>query len=170
LAAIAMGLVIATALLTGVVMARYASNSIAEPSNAPAAAVQPDVAQPQPAPQQAEPPPPKAAAAAPAPGSHGRAGPSRADIGACNRYAASSSDATSDTVRDAVVGGVAGAGLGAAGGAIADGGRGAGKGAGIGGLVGAAAGTLFGLNDANQREARNVAAYRDCMRRRGYVD
>jgi hypothetical protein len=187
-AAIAMGLVISTALLTSVVMARYGTPSILQPSGAPSAAA-PDVAQPQTTSGQVQPPavppqsaPPQAAppvaaapappklAAEPAPASRRRAGPSRADIDACNRYAGTASDRTTETVRDALVGGAAGAGLGAAGGAIADGGSGAGKGAGIGGLVGAAAGTLFGLNDANQREERTAAAYRECMRRRGYVD
>lgn len=42
------------------------------------------------------------------------------------------------------LGGLLGAGVGAAGGAIADGGSGAGKGALIGGLVGAAAGSIYG--------------------------
>src|SRR5262249_4815858 len=93
--------------------------------------------------------------------------PSAADIEACNHYASSGSNPAADALTGAVVGGLTGAGLGAAGGAIADGGHGAGKGAAIGGLVGATAGTLFGLNRANQRDARVAAAYRQCMRQRG---
>ena len=53
--------------------------------------------------------------------------------------------------------------------ALAGSGGGAGKGAGIGGLVGAAAGTVYGLSERN-RNASAAAAYRTCMKRRGYVD
>jgi len=95
--------------------------------------------------------------------------PSAADIDECNRYASTAThDKAREALTDALVGGALGAGLGAAGGAIADGGGGAGKGAGIGGLVGAAAGTLYGVNQVNQNDARAAAAYRACMRRRGY--
>ena len=96
--------------------------------------------------------------------------PSQGDIEACRRYASNGSNPAADALTGALVGGVAGAGLGAAGGAIADGGNGAGKGAAIGGLVGATTGTLFGLSQANQRDARIAAAYHQCMRQRGYVD
>ncbi len=42
------------------------------------------------------------------------------------------------------------------------------KGAGVGGIVGAAAGTLYGLNEANQKDTRAVAANRACLMERGY--
>ena len=74
-----------------------------------------------------------------------------------------------EVVKDVLIGGAIGAGVGAAGGAIGGGGKGAGKGAGIGGLVGATAGTLYGLNEANQHDARYAGAYRTCMHRRGYT-
>jgi hypothetical protein len=103
-----------------------------------------------------------------APERHASARPSAADIEDCNRYASSTRDKTTDTLKDALIGGAIGAGVGAAGGAIAGGGSGAGKGAGIGAVVGATAGTLYGLNQANQHDARAAQAYRDCMARRGY--
>ncbi len=96
--------------------------------------------------------------------------PSAADIEACNRDADDARDSTGDTIKDALIGAGAGAGVGAAGGAIAGGGKGAGKGAGIGGLVGAAAGTLYGLNRSNSNDERAAQAYRNCMERRGYND
>lgn len=86
----------------------------------------------------------------------------------CNLYAAQARRDTNRIVRDGVVGGAVGAGVGAAGGAIADGGDGAGKGAGIGALVGAAAGTLFGLSEENRKSEQAMAAYQQCMARRGY--
>lgn len=104
-----------------------------------------------------------AAAAAPS--------PARAPADAveqCNAYAAEARRDPNRILRDGVVGGAVGAGVGAAGGAIADGGDGAGKGAGIGALVGAAAGTLFGLNEENRKSEQGMAAYRQCMARRGY--
>ena len=170
--------VFATALTTGVVVARYMGATTTQTpeaqqlasANAPSApaenALPPAV--PPAVPPAAAPQAP--AAQAPVPHRHVGARPSTADIEDCNRYAASAHDRTTDTVKDALIGGAAGAGLGAAGGAIAGGGSGAGKGAGIGALVGATAGTLFGLNDTNQRDNRTAAAYRACMRRRGYSD
>jgi len=95
--------------------------------------------------------------------------PAAADIATCNRYATSRTEKAKRTLGSAVVGGAIGAALGAAGGAIADGGSGAGKGAGIGGLVGVAAGTAYGINRANQADARAEAAYRECMQHRGYT-
>ena len=99
--------------------------------------------------------------------------PPVSDVEACNRYAKSAAagsaeDKTKDVLTKAVIGGALGAGVGAAGGAIAGGGGGAGKGAAIGGIVGATAGTLYGLNEANQKDARAVEAYRACMRGRGH--
>lgn len=96
--------------------------------------------------------------------------PTAADIEACNTQAkAQVGSATTEVLKDAVIGGAVGAGVGAAGGAIASGGKGAGKGAAIGGVVGATAGTLYGLNEANKNDARYQEAYRQCMRGRGYT-
>lgn len=96
--------------------------------------------------------------------------PSAADVEACNQYAqAQAGDKTAEVLKDAVIGGALGAGVGAAGGAIAGGGKGAGKGAAIGGLFGATAGTLYGINEGHKNDARYVAAYRTCMRGRGYT-
>lgn len=143
-------LVLATALVAGVVTANYISNR--QPG--------PDVAAdlPKAAPPRQE-----------APERHASTRPSAADIEDCNRYATSMRDKTTETLKDAVIGGAVGAGVGAAGGAIAGGGKGAGKGAGIGAIVGATAGTLYGLNKANQNDARAAEAYSACMRRRGYT-
>jgi hypothetical protein len=187
-------IVLATALITGVVVAHYVGSrpanqeAAAPPQNqvanvpqgalpgvpADSAAANNEAPKPPPgwvpsAPQSnaVAPPPP----AQSQPGTHHVAAkPSSHDISVCNHYATSARQKTTETVQDGLVGGVLGAGLGAATGAIAGGGRGAGQGAGIGGLVGAAAGSLYGLNAANQRDQRAAAAYRDCMRRRGYVD
>ena len=107
-------------------------------------------------------------------GSDGGAAPiarSRAPAAAveqCNQFAAQAERDATRVLRDGVLGGAVGAGVGAAGGAIADGGDGAGKGAGIGALVGATAGTLYGLNQENRKSEQAMAAYRDCMARRGY--
>jgi hypothetical protein len=95
--------------------------------------------------------------------------PSQADVDACNQYAnAQAGDKAIEVVKDGAVGAVAGAAVGAAGGAIADGGKGAGKGAAIGGIVGATAGTLYGLNETKKNDARYVEAYRACMKGRGF--
>ncbi len=160
-ATLGIGLVLATALITGVVVANY---SASPPLEQPA---QPPVnRQPPPAPARV------ANAGPPAPPiRQARAEPSSADIDACNRYASSTAEGkTKETLTDALIGGALGAGLGAAGGAIAGGGSGAGKGAGIGALVGAAGGTVYGLNESNQRDARAAQAYRACMKHRGYND
>jgi hypothetical protein len=110
------------------------------------------------------------APASSAPVRQAAATPSVSDIEACNLYAQSASASNpSDVIEKAVMGGAIGAGVGAAGGAIAGGGSGAGKGAAIGSIVGATAGTLYGLNDANHKDARAVVAYRACMREHGYT-
>jgi len=169
--------VFATALVTGVVVARYMGTSDSQTSGAQQLATanapsEPSTSLPPPLP----PAVPPSAAAPPAPAGHlpphrhVAARPSPADIEDCNRYAASTHNRAGDTLKDALIGGASGAGLGAAGGAIAGGGRGAGKGAGIGGLIGAAAGTLYGLNEANQHDSQMASAYRACMRRHGYSD
>jgi hypothetical protein len=95
--------------------------------------------------------------------------PSQADVDACNQYAkAQAGNKAIEVVKDGASGAVAGATVGAAGGAIADGGTGAGKGAAIGGIVGATAGTLYGLNETKKNDARYVEAYRACMKGRGF--
>ncbi len=179
-------IVLATALVTGVVVANYTGKQSIPPASdtgpnvaaiapqAPsigAAPLPPSTSGDQPPnpPQNVAPNPPQSAPESARP-SGAAARPSRHDIKACNRYADSARNHTGETLKDALFGGALGAGLGAAGGAIAGGGGGAGKGAGIGGLVGAAGGTLYGLNQANQADERAAAAYRACMRRRGYVD
>ena len=180
--------VLFSSLVTGIVVANYVGNE--RPKQVPAgsdAAAQdaaaevpraPEVpplgpgqeARVPPTPAVHEPPPPPQAAAPAASVRHARK-PTTADIEACNSYASTAPrDAGAKTLGDALIGGAVGAGLGAASGAIAGGGGGAGKGAGIGGLVGAAAGTLYGLNEVNQKNAHAAASYRACMKRRGYVD
>ena len=97
--------------------------------------------------------------------------PTQAVVDACNRYAsahAGNRDKTADTVKNAAVGAVVGAAVGAAGGAIADGGKSAGKGAAIGGVLGAGGGTLYGLNENKRHDERYREAYGSCMRSRGY--
>jgi hypothetical protein len=98
--------------------------------------------------------------------------PTQDVVDACNRYAAAQvgeRDKTVETVKDAAVGAVVGAAVGAAGGAIAGSGKGAGKGAGIGGVVGAGAGTLYGLNENKKHDEKYRAAYGNCLRSRGYA-
>ncbi len=172
-------IVLATALITGVVVANYVGNhNAATDLNPPPQAADAPPGQRLAAPTTAAPPPPPRANWAPgAPRSsawgatrYASARPSKSDIERCNRYASEARNHTGQTLTDTLFGGALGAGLGAASGAIAGGGGGAGKGAGIGGLVGAAAGTLYGLNQANQEDKRSVAAYRACMRRHGYAD
>ena len=155
LTAVGMGLVVATALATSLVVASWTgkeadSKKTAEvtSSNRPASRV--------------------AGTSAPST----PAVPSQSVIAACNQSAVSqvpSRDKTLDTVKDGAIGAVAGAVVGAAGGAIADGGKGAGKGAAIGGLVGAGGGTLYGLNENRKHDERYREAYAACMRSRGYV-
>jgi hypothetical protein len=158
LIAIGTALVIATALVTGVVVANWKDK---ETQGRESVLSKGTARQADPVTPGAESPrePVRQAAATPSP----------SDIEACNRYAKSATASTpTDVIEKAAIGAAIGAGVGAAGGAIAGGGKGAGKGAGIGGIVGAAAGTLYGLNEANQKDARAVDAYRACMRERGY--
>ncbi len=148
--AIGMAVVFATALITALVVANWAGTQKTQPTaEAPRGQM------------------PRAVSQHTAPYPAGR--PSASDVQACNQYAGSVvGDKTTEVLKDVLVGGAIGAGVGAAGGAIAGGGGGAGKGAGIGGLVGATAGTLYGLNETKQNDARYVAAYRGCMKNRGY--
>lgn len=141
--AIGMALVIATALVTGLVVANWTSKEEVKPVSVVSRA----------------------------PVRHAAATPSASDVDACNQYAKSvSGDKTTEVLKDALIGGAIGAGVGAAGGAIAGkGGKDVGKGAAVGGVVGAAAGTLYGINEANKNDVRYVEAYRACMRGRGYT-
>ena len=158
LTSIGLGLVAATALATGLVVANRTGNE----SDKTAAV---DVGSSRPAPRVAAPQAPPAPPAVPAV-------PTQSAVEACNQYAAGQAgqrDRTGDTIKDAGIGAIAGAALGAAGGAIANGGRGAGKGAAIGGLVGAGGGTLYGLNENQKHDERYRGAYAACMRARGYA-
>lgn len=159
LTSVAMGLVAATALATGLVVANWTGKS----SNNQTI----DTAKARPAPPVASSQP-----ARPAPTPSTAVVPAQSVIAACNQSAATQSgqrDKTVDTVTDGAIGAVAGAALGAAGGAIAGGGRGAGTGAAIGGLVGAGGGTLYGLNENKKHDERYRDAYAACMRSRGYA-
>ena len=98
--------------------------------------------------------------------------PTQAAVDACNRYATSQAgdrDKTAEVVKDAAVGAVVGAAVGAAGGAIAGGGKGAGKGAAIGGVVGVGGGSLYGLNENKKHDELYRDAYARCMSSRGYA-
>ncbi len=173
--AIGLALVIATALVSGLVVAYWTGREPQQKTEAPA-----EVSKPAPAPVAGTrpanrtearvttpvAPPPQMTGAQPVP-----AVPTQAAINACNQYAAThvgQRDKTVETVKDAAIGALLGAAVGAAGGAIADGGKGAGKGAAIGGVVGAGGGTLYGLNENKQADQRYRDAYATCMRSRGY--
>jgi hypothetical protein len=165
LTAIAMALVVVTALVTGVVVASR-SKSDDKTAAAPTAAA-PDKPRVASVPPAAEPhPAPPAVAQAPA------TVPDQAIVKACNDRAAAATgprSKTTEVVKDGAVGAVLGAAVGAAGGAIADGGKGAGKGAAIGGMVGAGAGALYGVNDNRKHDAAYREAYSSCLRARGYA-
>ena len=154
--AIVLLLVLATALVTGIVDANWTGGErkTAEPAKETPRAL-----------RTAAQPPAMTAPARPAV-------PTQDVVDACNRYASAQvgeRDKTTDTVKDAAVGAVVGAAVGAAGGAIAGGGKGAGKGAGIGGVVGVGAGTLYGLNENKKHDEKYRAAYGGCLRSRGYA-
>jgi hypothetical protein len=154
--AIAMALVLATALITGAVVANWTGSRELERNTETV---------------KTEPLKSAAVRMAVAPQSSAQATPSRSTIETCNRQAtlqAGAPDKTTEVVKDAAIGAVLGAAVGAAGGAIADGGQGAGKGAAIGGLVGAGGGTLFGLNENRKHDEQYRDAYARCMRSRGY--
>jgi len=165
--ALAMALVMATALITGLVVANWSglSQEAAAPTPSPANArliQQPRPTSVKPATSQMQ--------AAPAPAVP--AMPTQEVVDACNRYASAQtgeSDKTKEVVKDAAIGAVVGAAVGAAGGAIAGGGKGAGKGAAIGGVVGVGGGTLYGLNENKKNDEKYRAAYSSCMHSRGYT-
>lgn len=151
--AIGMALVVATALVTGLVVANLSGKSEEQPRTSVTA--------------------PAPSAPAPAPRREPVSTvPTQAAIESCNQYAsgqAGQHDKTMEALKDAAIGAVVGAAVGAAGGAIADGGKGAGKGAAIGGVVGAGGGTLYGLNENRKHDERYRTAYASCMRSRGYA-
>ena len=160
LTSLGLGLVAATALATGLVVANWTGKESDKTAavETRAGGTAPRIARPQ---------APAAAPAVPI-----QSAPTQSAIEACNQYAAGQAgqrDKSMDTVKDAGIGAIAGAALGAAGGAIADGGKGAGKGAAIGGLVGAGGGTLYGLNENKKHDERYRNAYGACMRGRGYT-
>jgi len=163
--AIGMALVIATAVITGLVVANRSPESdqkVAAPAPAPAASPRTAparVAQVTTAPS---------APAAPSQPAY----PTQAVVDACNQYATSQGSQNSKThevVKDTAVGALIGAAVGAAGGAIADGGKGAGKGAAIGGVLGGGGGALYGVNENKKHDEQYRNAYSSCLRSRGYA-
>jgi hypothetical protein len=156
LISIGLGLVIVTAVVTGIVVANWTGTKPAEQVADTTSAVKPPA------------PPAAPAATRPRPAS---SVPPQSAIDTCNKYAAtppSQRDKTIEVVKDAAIGGAGGAAVGAAGGAIAGGGKGAGTGAAIGGLVGAVGGTLYGLNDIHKNNQEAQAAYARCMQAHGH--
>jgi len=164
--ALGLALVMATALITGLVVANWSGSSPDSEQKATAPAgthlVQP------PRPTGVKPSAPQMAQTIPAPPPV----PTQAVVDACNRYASEQvgeQNKTKEVVKDAAIGAVVGAAVGAAGGAVAGGGKGAGKGAAIGGIVGAGGGTLYGLNENKKNDENYRTAYSSCMRSRGYA-
>lgn len=155
LTAIGLGLVVVTALISGVVVANWRGHEGTQKVVTSAATTKARVAQV-----------PPAAVVAPPVGL-----PSQAVIDACNQQAAQAvpQSKTTEIVKDGAIGALVGAAVGAAGGAIVDGGSGAGKGAVIGGVLGAGGGALYGVNENRKSDERYRAAYASCMRSRGYA-
>jgi hypothetical protein len=163
LTAVGMGLVIATVLVTGLVVANWRGQD----SDKKVVDVTPGRAAPRSA---TAPAAPTAAGTPAAPTAAGI--PPQSAINTCNESAeaqAGQREKTKDTVIAGAIGAVAGAAVGAAGGAVVGGGSGAGKGAVIGGLVGAGGGTLYGLNENRKHDESYRNAYAACMRSRGYT-
>jgi hypothetical protein len=157
-----MALVMATALVTGLVVANWSGTNQETEQKAPATT---HIVQPPPRPTGVKPVPPRTVQAGPAM-------PTQEVVDACNRHASAQvgeTDKTKEVVKDAAIGAVVGAAVGAAGGAVAGGGKGAGKGAAIGGVVGVGGGTLYGLNENKKNDERYRDAYSSCMRSRGYA-
>jgi hypothetical protein len=162
LTAIGMALVIATVLVTGLVVANWSGQS-----DMKVADVNSGVAAPRVATSSAASTMPTVPMAPAAPGV-----PTQSAIDSCNRSAASEAgqrEKAKDTVIAGAIGAVAGAAVGAAGGAVVAGGSGAGKGAIIGGIVGAGGGTLYGLNENKKHDESYRNAYAACMHARGYT-
>jgi hypothetical protein len=155
LTAIGMALVIATVLVTGLVVANWSGR---ESDKKKVVDVSPGRAAP-------------LVAASPAAATSAGV-PTQSAINTCNQSAAAQAgqrEKTKDTVISGAIGAVAGAAVGAVGGAVIDGGSGAGKGAVIGGLVGAGGGTLYGLNENRKHDESYRNAYAACMHARGYT-
>ena len=164
-AAISMFLVLAVALVTGIVVAGFTGSTRADRSETP-------VTTPAAPPRVSSGPPPAPSAPPLAPSAPPQSVvPTQAAVDACNRYAAEHvpQEKTKEVLTDGAIGALAGAAIGAAGGAIAGGGRGAGKGAAIGGVVGGAGGALYGVNENRKNDERYRAAYGSCMRGKGYT-
>jgi len=163
--AIAMALVVVTALVTTVVVANWKGRATEPPAVGAAS----------PATQASSAPPPVPPTSSAPPATHDQPKPAlslQAAVDACNRYAASRTahgDKTVEVVKDGAIGGAIGAAVGAASGAIAGGGQGAGKGAGIGGLVGIGGGVLYGLNENKKHDEHYRRAYAGCMRSHGHT-
>jgi hypothetical protein len=168
--AIGLVVVVATAVITGLVVANRTSS---DPSAVAQAPTSPS-ASPSLVAQAPTAPPVTPPATAPPPRRSGV--PSQEAVNSCNQQAAAQAgnapregtDKVLDVGKDAGIGALGGAAVGAAGGAIAGGGKGAGKGALIGGLVGAGGGTLYGVWDNKKNDERFREAYASCMRARGY--
>ena len=160
--ALAMALVMATALVAGLVVANWSgpSREDAQSASPPSSGLL--VQQPR---SGARPP---AQAVQPIPSAP--MVPTKEVVDACNRSAAArvESNKTTEVVKEAPIGAVVGA-AGAAGGASAGGGKEAGKSAAIGGVVGAGGGTLYGLNENRRNDERYRDAYSSCLRSRGYT-
>lgn len=156
LTAIGMGLVIATALATGLVVANWSGREsdkkvidVSATRTVPPVTTSPT-----------------------APTVRTAAVPTQSAINTCNQSAsvqAGQREKVKDTVIAGAIGAVAGAAVGAVGGAVIDGGSGAGKGAIVGGLVGAGGGTLYGLNENRKHDDSYRNAYAACMASRGYT-
>lgn len=170
LTAIGMGIMIITALVTGIVVANWPGRGTDVRVEFPAPTTPAAVRR-----AETESSPAASPRIEPRSVPTSRAIPPQAAVDVCNRSAAAQAESRDtkekviEVVKDAIIGGAVGAGVGAAGGAIADGGSGAGKGAALGGVVGAAGGTLYGLNDNHKNDQRYREAYAACMRSRGHV-
>jgi len=161
--AIAMALVMSTALVTGLVVANWTGSERDR---------QPETLKSQPKSEAPKAPARLAAKPVTAQATTTPMAPTQAAVDACNQWAAQQTgqqDKTLEVVKDGAVGALVGAAVGAAGGAVADGGKGAGKGAAIGGAVGAGGGALYGLNENRKHDERYRAAYASCLRARGYA-
>ena len=156
-----LALLMATALVAGLVVANWSGPSL-----------EPELRRRAPAATRPASPPRSIKPATPQVAQGPAAVPTQDVVEACNRQAAAEvgdHDRTQEIVKDAAIGAVVGAAIGAAGGAVAAGGKGAGKGAAIGGIVGVGGGTLYGLNENRKNDEKYRAAYSGCMRSRGYT-
>lgn len=173
LTAIIMAAVVATALVTGLVVANWTGGAADRKASEPErTAVDTQSSETKASRVPASPAPGPRPAPAQRVASTAPATPPPNAIEVCNQYAAQQvgqENKTTEVVKDGAVGALLGAAVGAAGGAVAGGGKGAGKGAAIGGVVGAGAGTLYGLNENKKNDERYREAYSACMRSRGYT-